>query len=84
MRIKNALGLLNTAITVKTLWWDKLSEEDKSKYLAKAKSFINRNAEAAKEKTKEYAEKAKEKKEASASATPTPSPGPKPAPTTHP
>lgn len=81
MRIKNALGILNTVVTVKALWWDKLSEEEKNKYLATAKSFINRNADAAKEKTKEYAAKAKEKKNAEA---PTTAPTPKPTPPPHP
>lgn len=79
MRIKNALGILNTVITVKTVWWDKLSEEEKTKYLNTAKSFINRNAAAAKEKTQEYAAKAKEKKN-NHNSTPSPSPAPKPTP----
>lgn len=79
MRIKSALGLLNTVITVKAVWWDKLSEEEKNKYLSTAKSFINRNAEAARVKTREYAAKAKDKKN-SENPIPNPTPNPKPTP----
>ncbi|MBC9703622.1 MAG: hypothetical protein H9W81_01100 [Enterococcus sp.] len=70
MRIKNALGILNTVVTVKALWWDKLSKEEKQKHIATAKSFLNHGATVAQEKTKEYAEKAKAKKSEATSSTP--------------
>lgn len=63
MKLSRIFSLASTALTIKAIWWDKLSQEDKDKYAAKAKEFFAHNKQVVAEKGKQFSEDLKHKKE---------------------
>lgn len=41
--MKRIFSLATTALTIKSLWWDKLSPEDRRRYTEKAQDFYQKN-----------------------------------------
>lgn len=54
--------MFNAAVTVKTMWWDKLTPEEKQKHIDSAKTLAVNNAQLVISKAKDFTEKAKNKK----------------------
>ena len=52
--MKRIFSLATTVLTVKSLWWDKLSSEDKRRYTNQAKDFFEKNKEVITQKGREF------------------------------
>lgn len=61
--MKRLLNIASLVVTAKALWWDKLSPEDKERYVAKAKSFLTAHKETLTVKGQQFVADTKEKME---------------------
>lgn len=52
--MKRLLNIASLVVTAKALWWDKLSPQDRERYVAKAKSFLIVHKETLTEKGKQF------------------------------